>query len=162
MSLFCIGLYITMQPGHVFNFIRQPVVEILHAAEMFYNDQRTDYINSASEKKQRKLEELGHAPDPDAAANIVRQVNLERDMELRVMALEYEREVSMFWYLKPFVLCPWCFASTYGSAVFWSLHGWYFNDASVQLLPLYIVSVFGCLFVNAVLETFCSHFKITE
>lgn len=153
MSLVCIGVFVSMQEGMVLNFLRQPVLDRIKIIENKHK------INE-NHIKLIYYSERGNYENPEHEN--INKARLEHDASVIKNNENKERQINKFFYLKPFVLCVYCFASFWGSLVFWLFHWFYLQDVNYTLIPLWIISVFICVVFNAVFDALMRKINVYE
>lgn len=156
MSLFCSGLFIAMQEGHLLNFMRQWAVD----AQRMENEEHEDAIYETNKahtnaKHAKRIE--GAAPEELERLNKVKAKRIER------LNKEYERAQNKWFWLKPIILCPYCFASFWGTLAFLIIHGLVLETPfNVGLGGLWFISVTGCVVINALLHSLLHKLDIVD
>lgn len=154
MSLFCVGLFLAMQKDQVLSFMRQWAVDRINKEKEENQSLRDGYKSDYSNKKISTLnlaKEEGWTQEQieHALANLRTQ----RDKDMKWCDDMDKATMTLFKFLKPFILCVWCFASFWGSIAFWSIHWVYLKNVRVELIPIWVISCFGCLVLNAVIDS---------
>jgi hypothetical protein len=150
MSLTCLGVWLSMQEGNILWFLRSPALESMKKNNEYWDEVNNEYTLKYHEAKNRpscRLDETCIEVEKRRE-----QARLEYDHDVEMNAFLKKESEFIYKFLKPFILCVWCFASFWGSLVFFAMHYFYFLDLSTALIPIWIISVFACTFLNALLD----------
>lgn len=158
MSLFCIGVFISMQDGMILGWLREPVLANIEAIKET-NKIKRDMVALEYSRNKIKAEKITDEVSRNNAFDNARKLYKE-ELE-QIDGCEGIELMPMFW-LKPFVLCVYCFASFWGSLVFWLFHWFYLKDVNYTLIPLWIISVFICVVFNAVFDSVMRKLNVYE
>lgn len=149
MSLFCCGLFVSMQDGQLLSFMRQPFIDMMEHSNKDHKEMLTELKNKYSLDKEKVIKEFCNEAQQEIELEKLRD---SYNNSVTAWNNHHKNDMYRFNLLKPFVICVWCFASFWGSLVFWSWHYFYIGDCSRELIPMWIISVFICVVFNAVID----------
>ena len=79
------------------------------------------------------------------------QISLEQGMILHPLYRFLDRKIQSKWLRKPLFDCVYCFASIWGTTVYWTIQIMGKNIYGYKPLVYWIILTFACVYVNGVL-----------
>jgi len=158
MSLLCIGVFVSMQEGMILAFLREPVLNNIKAIEERYKIER-DMSLTEYQRDKINAEKI---IDNESREQTFNELRANYKQQQIVIDQCENAELKPTFLLKPFIICVYCFASFWGSIVFWSLHYFVFKDITYDLIPVWIISVFICVVFNAVFDSVLRKLNVYE
>lgn len=154
MSLFCLAMYTMMQDGHIFNFMRQPIVDRMEADKAQRDKELTAQQTARSKAKKDSIT-AGDTPEYREAIMKV------FDAEAKDLVEEWDRKLKAYDKWKPIVLCPLCFSSFWGSMVFF-MANWYmnFHPWNWWILPVWAFTCAITVLFNGILNAVCNKLEV--
>lgn len=156
MSAVCVGMRIAMSEGHIFEFIRKPVIDRMKKVNDTHKERKKEIQDLAAKDKAEIIDR--HRTIESAYNELNYTAALYKDM-IEDLDKKHDKEIKRnFYWLKPLVICVYCFSSFWGSLAFFGIHYLYLHDTATAW-PIWIPSVFMCLCLNAILDGIMSKIR---
>lgn len=166
MSLVCLGLNISMKEGQILHWMRRPFTNFKQHCINVNDKLKEDIILDYNNRKQILLTDYNpfeiSKEDADKRNKELDELRVDHESSMQEIEENLDHIDGLFWYLKPILLCVWCFASFWGSIVFWSIHLFYLNDCGYNLIGIWLVSVFATVFFNALFDGVLRKLEVYE
>lgn len=153
MSLFCAGVFLSMQEGQILSFMREPFVQMIEKKKKEHHDNIQDIKEKFSEDKIEISPRKAVIDYNNLENKKLKELREKYESNIEWENKRYENELFRYKILNPFVLCLYCFASFWGTIAFCVIHYVYLHDFSAQLVGVWLMSVFICLLFNSVIDT---------